>query len=70
MKKLKNARKSMGLNRPDFGLKIGRSGRMVAFYEDGKVIPPPDIQAKIYEITKGAVTPNDWHGIQAGGKRK
>jgi len=47
-----------------FAARLGCDQSTVSRYCDGRV-PEPAIQKKIYELTAGAVTPNDFADIEA-----
>jgi transcriptional regulator with XRE-family HTH domain len=49
-----------GLSRADFAKAIGVSEVSVTRYIGGSRIPRPVVLAKISEVTKGSVTPNDF----------
>ena len=46
-----------------FGEKLGRSGEAVRRYRSGEREPGIVLMAKVYTLTDGLVTPNDWAGV-------
>lgn len=48
-----------------FGEKLGKSGETVRRYRAGEREPDFETMARIFDLTFGAVTPNDWAGVGA-----
>lgn len=46
-----------------FGKRAGWSGETVRRYRSGEREPDQKAMALIFELTSGAVTPNDWVGV-------
>ena len=46
-----------------FGEKLGASGETVRRYRSGERMPDTKTMALIFDLTDGAVTPNDWAGV-------
>ncbi|EJN15723.1 hypothetical protein PMI42_00741 [Bradyrhizobium sp. YR681] len=46
-----------------FGRKAGWSGETVRRYRAGEREPDQKAMALIFDLTEGAVTPNDWVGV-------
>lgn len=49
--------------RDEFASRIGVHPQMISGYCSGKTCPSMDTQRKIFTETGGAVTPNDWAGV-------
>lgn len=52
--------------RDEFATKIGVTPQMISAYCNDEVWPGKDRQRKIFTETDGAVTPNDWAGLDLG----
>ncbi len=61
---LEDYRKSHGLTQKTLADSIEVGVSAVSRYEQGR-IPTPDVMARIVAATRGAVTPNDFHGVTA-----
>jgi len=62
--KLKEYIKSSGLTYAAFANKVGTNKMNVSRWARGVVNPTGDFYHKIYKVTDGLVTPNDFHGIK------
>ncbi len=51
------------LGQADIARLVGRTPGAVSNWETGKRIPRRDEMAAVVQITDGAVTPNDFHGV-------
>lgn len=67
---LANWLKSQALNQGAFAAKIGATQTAVSRYCSGKRIPPRHIMRRIVEVTDGAVTPNDFYGVDGAASRQ
>jgi len=47
----------------DIGKRIGKSGEAVRRYRTGEREPDADVMTRIFELSNGEVTPNDWVGV-------
>ncbi|MBY0356087.1 MAG: helix-turn-helix domain-containing protein [Rickettsiales bacterium] len=56
----------MGQSVTSFAREVGCSPQTVYKYIYGTRFPHRDMQRRVYEVTKGRVTPNDWVGIEEG----
>ncbi|MGN8547640.1 hypothetical protein ACQPTN_23855 [Bradyrhizobium sp. 13971] len=54
---------SVGETNAAFGKRAGWSGETVRRYRAGEREPDARAMAAIFELTAGAVTPNDWVGV-------
>lgn len=55
------------LSAAEFGRLIGVRSRMtICRYVSGERMPDRSVMPKIVEVTHGAVTPNDFHGVEPG----
>lgn len=54
---------AQGLTASQFGVRIGVSRGAALRYATGARIPHPEIMARIYVVTGGAVTPNDFYDL-------
>jgi transcriptional regulator with XRE-family HTH domain len=61
--KLGDWRRAKGLTQEDLGAKLGCEKPTVARYEAGTRIPERDTMRRIYVVTDGAVTPNDFYDL-------
>ena len=59
-KKLKAWLKLKHLTLAEFGAQIGHSGTSVWRWADGRHTPRWPVLRRIYEVTDGYITPNDW----------
>ncbi|WP_184048754.1 helix-turn-helix domain-containing protein [Roseospira visakhapatnamensis] len=53
-----------GLTVAEFALRVRRSIHAIRKYENGTRIPDRDTMAAIHRATAGAVTPNDFYGVE------
>lgn len=60
---LKDWLEKHGVNNADFGRKIDRSAEAVRRYANGERIPDRETMPLIVDATAGAVTANDFFGI-------
>lgn len=54
----------------EFGRRIGCPQPTIWRYANDERIPEPEIMARIVEATGGAVTPNDFYGIELPAQRE
>lgn len=63
--KLKQFLIEKNLSAAEFGRLIGVRSRMtICRYVSGERMPDRSVMTKIVEVTHGAVTPNDFHGVE------
>ncbi len=62
--KLKEYRNEHNITQPQMAEKIGVSLIMITRYENKKRTPSAKIIKKIYDVTCGKVTPNDWFELK------
>lgn len=65
MKKLSKYLSKKKLSQQKFAEMIGVTQAAVNRYVNGVQKPEENIMVKIFEITKGEVTPNDFYGIKS-----
>ncbi|NRA88323.1 MAG: helix-turn-helix transcriptional regulator [Rhizobiales bacterium] len=63
--KLKTWLTQADISRADFADEIGVNKRTITRYLDGDRKPGADIFSKIFDVTKGNVTPNDFYDLPA-----
>ncbi len=59
--------KEKGLRAPEMAVRIGVTEQAVRHYLRGERIPAPEVMRRIVAATGGAVTPNDFYDVSAGG---
>lgn len=57
--------KQNSLSQATFGEQIGVSQAAVERYANKKRVPEPDVMGKIFEVTNGLVTANDFYDLLA-----
>ncbi len=55
--------KNQNITIPAFAKEIGKNRSLVHKYVYGKAIPKQDAMVKIYQLTQGAVSANDFYGL-------
>ena len=61
--KLKTWLTQSNIKRADFAAKIGITTATITRYLNGDRKPSADIFSKIFDVTKGNVTPNDFYDL-------
>lgn len=61
---LKEYRSSSRLTQKQLAKMIGVTELSVIKYEEGRTIPSKDVMLRIYEVTSGTVTPNDFYDLE------
>ncbi len=62
--KLKAYRATVGLTQSKLAELVGVSELSIVKYESGATIPSADTMRRIYQVSSGAVTPNDFYALQ------
>lgn len=61
--KLGDWRRSQGLTQEDLAARLGLIPVSIARYESGLRLPGPAVMIQIFEISGGAVQPNDFYAL-------